>query len=124
MDISSALACALVYWVMRYLDNTTGWDALARPIVVAPVIGLALGDPKTGIIMGASLEAIFMGISAIGGSIRHGYLRCLCNRSRRCGSNGNWSGIGNVNWNTDVIYQQYVHTAMGRTCALLGTSCG
>ena len=69
MDISSALACALVYWIMRYLDNTTGWDALARPIVVAPVIGLALGDPKTGIIMGASLEAIFMGISAIGGSI-------------------------------------------------------
>lgn len=69
MTITSALACAFVYWFMRYLDNTTGWDAMARPIVVAPVVGLVLGDVKTGIVMGASLEAIFMGISAIGGAI-------------------------------------------------------
>ena len=40
-----------------------------RPIVVAPILGLLLGDFQTGIIMGASLESIFMGISAIGGSV-------------------------------------------------------
>jgi PTS system mannose-specific IIC component/fructoselysine and glucoselysine-specific PTS system IIC component len=33
------------------------------------VAGLFLGDFTTGVIMGASLEAIFMGVSAIGGSI-------------------------------------------------------
>lgn len=31
--------------------------------------GLVLGDFHTGIVMGAALESIFMGISAIGGSI-------------------------------------------------------
>lgn len=69
MSITQALICAFGYWLMRYLDNTTSWDAMARPIVVAPVIGFLLGDFTTGIIMGASLEAIFMGIAAIGGSI-------------------------------------------------------
>ena len=39
------------------------------PIVVAPLAGLVLGDFHTGIVMGAALESIFMGISAIGGSI-------------------------------------------------------
>ena len=69
MTIQNAIICAFIYWLMRYLDNCTSWDAMARPIVVAPFIGLALGDMKTGIVMGASLEAVFMGISAIGGSI-------------------------------------------------------
>ena len=69
MNLKAAIVCALVYWLMRYLDNCTSWDAMARPIVVGPVVGLVLGDIHTGIVMGASLEAIFMGISAIGGAI-------------------------------------------------------
>lgn len=68
--VQSALIITLVYWVFYVLDPFIfSWQCLNRPIVVAPVIGLVLGDLQTGIIMGASLEAIFMGISAIGGSI-------------------------------------------------------
>jgi PTS system mannose-specific IIC component/fructoselysine and glucoselysine-specific PTS system IIC component len=45
------------------------WQCLTRPIIVGPIAGLILGDLKTGIILGASLESIFMGISYIGGSV-------------------------------------------------------
>lgn len=66
----SAFIVVFVYFMLSALDYTfTSWQVFTRPIVVAPVIGLFLGDFKTGIIMGASLESIFMGISAIGGSV-------------------------------------------------------
>lgn len=66
----SALIVALLYWFFMILDPLLlSWQCMNRPIVVAPIAGLLLGDFNTGIIMGASLESIFMGISAIGGSI-------------------------------------------------------
>lgn len=66
----NAFIVVLVYFILSGLDTTiTSWQVFTRPIVAAPVIGLFLGDFKTGIIMGASLESIFMGISAIGGSV-------------------------------------------------------
>ena len=68
--VGAALKCALVYFIFVYLDDRwLGWQTITRPIVVAPITGLLLGDFKTGIIMGASLESIFMGISAIGGAV-------------------------------------------------------
>lgn len=70
MSLSAAIACAIVYWIFSMLDPyLLSWQCLNRPLVVGPVIGLVLGDLNTGIVMGASLEAIFMGISAIGGSV-------------------------------------------------------
>lgn len=68
--VSAALQICLAYYIISILDPyIMSWQCLNRPIVVASLAGLILGDFKTGIIMGASLESIFMGISAIGGSI-------------------------------------------------------
>ncbi len=68
--MTAAILGTLVYWIIFCLDPyVLSWQCLNRPIIVAPIIGLVLGDFQTGIIMGASLESIFMGISAIGGSI-------------------------------------------------------
>lgn len=68
--VGNAVLIVLVYWVISVLDPyILSWQCLNRPIVVAPIAGLVLGDFQTGIIMGAALESIFMGISAIGGSI-------------------------------------------------------
>jgi len=39
-----------------------------RPIVIAPLVGLALGDFHTGIVLGATLELVFMGAFPIGAS--------------------------------------------------------
>jgi len=66
----SALIIVLLYYIITTLDTyILGWDTLTRPIVVAPLTGLFLGDLQTGVLMGAALESLFMGISAIGGSI-------------------------------------------------------
>lgn len=70
MSIQAGILCALVYVLVYAIDYYfLSWQCLIRPIVVAPLTGLVLGDLGTGIIMGASLEAIFMGISAVGGAI-------------------------------------------------------
>lgn len=68
--IREAILLSLVYFIIYFLDpSLLSWQALNRPIVVSPIVGLVLGDFKTGVIMGAGLESIFMGISAIGGQI-------------------------------------------------------
>ena len=41
---------------------------LERPLVLGALVGLVLGDVQTGIIIGAQLELIWMGISGIGAS--------------------------------------------------------
>lgn len=46
-----------------------GQSMLDRPIVVSSLVGLALGDLKTGVIIGASLEAAFLGAINVGGAI-------------------------------------------------------
>ena len=70
MSIQAGFLCALVYVLVYAIDYYfLSWQCLIRPIVVAPLTGLVLGDLGTGIVMGASLEAILMGISAVGGSI-------------------------------------------------------
>lgn len=68
-NIKYALIIALTFHFVFSIDYALGWQTLMRPIVTAPIMGLILGDLKTGIIMGASLEAVYMGISPIGGSV-------------------------------------------------------
>ncbi|MCF0111678.1 MAG: PTS sugar transporter subunit IIC, partial [Erysipelotrichaceae bacterium] len=66
----AALKLALLYVIIMYVDQSLlSWQCLTRPIVIAPLAGLVVGDFHTGIVMGASLEAAFMGISAIGGAV-------------------------------------------------------
>ena len=68
--VGAALKICIVYFLFAYGDEILlSWQCLTRPIVIAPFVGLVLGDFTTGIKMGAELEAIFMGISAIGGVI-------------------------------------------------------
>ena len=67
--VQQGLMCALAWWLGNAIDRTLAWQTFQRPIVIATITGLFLGDIQTGIVMGATLESIFMGISAIGGSV-------------------------------------------------------
>src|SRR5436305_7306634 len=42
---------------------------LARPIVLAPVLGWALGDARGGLVLGVPLELLFLGGVNLGGSL-------------------------------------------------------
>lgn len=65
--MTTALLIAFTYWAIFVIDESFSWQALVRPIVTGPIVGLILGDVRTGIIMGGSLEAIYMGVVSIGG---------------------------------------------------------
>lgn len=67
--ITQGLICAFVWFLSQGIDRLMSWQTIQRPIVVSVLTGMMLGDIHTGIVMGATLESIFMGISAIGGSI-------------------------------------------------------
>lgn len=67
--MGQALLVTLTYYVLMVLDSIQGMQTIQRPIILGTVTGLVCGDLKTGIIMGAQLEAVFMGVSAIGGVV-------------------------------------------------------
>jgi mannose/fructose/N-acetylgalactosamine-specific phosphotransferase system component IIC len=67
MFLVAALA-TFGYWLLFVLDESFAWQTLTRPIVVGPVIGFLMGDVRTGILRGALIESIYMGIVNSGGS--------------------------------------------------------
>lgn len=67
--VKEALILAIIVWILIIIDDLFAWDATVRPLFVGFAVGLGLGDVKTGLIMGAELEAINMGVSHIGGVI-------------------------------------------------------
>lgn len=68
-----ALLVAFAYWITWFIDSVLGWQTMTRPIVLGTVTGLLCGDLSTGVLMGASLEAVYMGISGIGGALAADY---------------------------------------------------
>lgn len=66
---TTALLIGLVMFIAIFSDNGMGDIMLKRPLVVAALTGLVLGDLQKGVIMGASLEVVFLGITSIGGAM-------------------------------------------------------
>ncbi|SKC89401.1 PTS mannose/fructose/sorbose/N-acetylgalactosamine transporter subunit IIC [Maledivibacter halophilus] len=64
-----AFLVGLVLGMLWFLEKILGTPMVIRPIVVSSVIGIVLGDVKTGVMIGASLELIFMGAIQIGGAV-------------------------------------------------------
>ncbi|MCI9298238.1 MAG: PTS sugar transporter subunit IIC [Lachnospiraceae bacterium] len=51
-----------------YMHCYMGSTMHNRPIIVAPLVGLVLGDWQTGVVIGATLELVFMGAFPVGAS--------------------------------------------------------
>ncbi len=58
----NAFLVALAVFICVGGAELVGFTMLNRPIVIGPLVGLFLGDFHTGVIIGASLEAVFMGV--------------------------------------------------------------
>src|SRR5260370_40716889 len=50
-------------------EDFLGTTLLSRPLVLGPLVGLVLGDLPRGIMIGATLELIFMGNIKVGAAI-------------------------------------------------------
>ncbi|MDD3173260.1 MAG: PTS sugar transporter subunit IIC [Herbinix sp.] len=60
-----AILVGLVYFVFQ-LDFLGGTTHISRPIVLGAITGLVMGDLQAGIIIGANLELVYMGVVSIG----------------------------------------------------------
>lgn len=60
---------ALAYFICFGGNWILGVSMIERPLIVGTVTGLLLGNVTQGVIIGASLEAIFMGAVNIGGAV-------------------------------------------------------
>ena len=52
-----------------HLEDFLGTTLLSRPLVLGPLVGLVLGDITEGVMIGATLEMIFMGNIKVGAAI-------------------------------------------------------
>jgi mannose/fructose/N-acetylgalactosamine-specific phosphotransferase system component IIC len=64
---------AIIIGFLGYLTNIDerifGASMMTRPIIMGPLVGLVLGDLQQGIIIGATLEALFIGVVMVGAAI-------------------------------------------------------
>lgn len=65
------IAAGLLVALVMYLAKFTDWIGQigVRPIWICPLVGLVLGDMQSGVVLGASLELVFIGAISIGGSV-------------------------------------------------------
>lgn len=52
------------------VDLFDGLTHIHRPIVMGPLVGWVLGDPATGLLVGGTLEMIWMGMVPLAGPNR------------------------------------------------------
>lgn len=64
-----ALSVATILAILWFIEKLGGTPMVIRPIVVSPLVGLALGDLTNGLLIGATLELVFMGAIQIGGAV-------------------------------------------------------
>ena len=69
MDITLALAIAVVTWLIGSLEAWFAYPMINTPLVLCPIVGLLCGDLQTGVVCGATLQLVFLGVMGIGGTL-------------------------------------------------------
>jgi len=65
----TALLVGLVAGILEWDIYGWGHTQISRPLVVGPIIGLVLGDLQMGLLIGASIEFIYLGVIPVGAAI-------------------------------------------------------
>lgn len=69
MSIVQALLIALVVWIAGWAEAWFSYPMVNKPLVLCPIVGLILGDFNAGIVAGATLQLVFLGVMGIGGTL-------------------------------------------------------
>ncbi|MDO4198401.1 MAG: PTS sugar transporter subunit IIC [Erysipelotrichaceae bacterium] len=67
MEIRGAILCVIVFWVANIFQKVFLLNMSYSPICLCTLFGILVGKPTEGLIMGGYLQAIFLGVMAIGG---------------------------------------------------------
>lgn len=65
----TALVVALFAGILEWDIYGWGQTMISRPLVAGTVMGLVLGDVKTGLFIGASIEMIYLGVIPVGAAV-------------------------------------------------------
>lgn len=65
MALYASVVCTFVGW-FGYGMNSLG---ITVPVVAGPIVGLLLGDIKTGIVIGGTLTLVYLGVVGVGAAI-------------------------------------------------------
>jgi len=66
MFLIQCILISILAGLLRWDSRMFGQNLLEEPIVSGVLVGLILGDPMTGLVMGATLQLVFLGIVGIG----------------------------------------------------------
>ncbi len=69
MIVLQAFIITLVVWLLTWADAWFAYPMVNTPLVLCPIVGLICGNLQTGIIAGATLQLIFLGVISIGGTL-------------------------------------------------------
>lgn len=69
IELISAILLSGFVAILMTENYGYGYWMISRPIFAGPLLGLIMGDLQTGLIVGASVELMFMGVLPIGGSV-------------------------------------------------------
>lgn len=67
--MQAALLVGLVVAVVWFLEKILGTPMVNRPLVISSLTGAVLGDLQSGVMIGASLELVFMGAIQVGAAV-------------------------------------------------------
>lgn len=67
--LTAALLCAIAYFICFGGNWLLAQNMADQPIVVGSLVGLLLGDLQTGLVLGAALQALFIGAVNVGGAV-------------------------------------------------------
>lgn len=73
-----ALIVALAYWALILVYRFGANSMADQPIIVGPIIGLLLGNMEVGVLIGASLQIIYLGVVNVGGAQSTDTLYATC----------------------------------------------
>jgi mannose/fructose/N-acetylgalactosamine-specific phosphotransferase system component IIC len=69
MSIFQAGTISLLTWIISSGEAFLAYPMINQPLVLCPLVGLIMGDVQLGIVAGATLQLVFLGVMGIGGTL-------------------------------------------------------
>jgi len=69
MQVHQALIISFIAWIISSAEPFLAYPQLSQPLIHCAIVGIVMGNPAAGIIMGATLQLVFLGVMPIGGTL-------------------------------------------------------